>query len=298
MNRLSLVVALIMALGLSSVCLGAKGKDAHGAKEQGKSGILLVVFGTTVPEARKAFDQIGKQVKEAFPGVELRWAYTSKVIRAKLKKEGQSLDSPEAALARMADDGFSRVLAASFHTIPGEEFHDLQKNAHMFAQMRGGIKHIVVSRPLLSSRSDFERVMQALLREIPKSRKPDEAVIFMGHGSEHHPSDVAYAAMNYWFGKAEPNVLVGTVSGEPKLEDFLPELKKKGVKKAYLLPFMSVAGDHARNDMCGDEPESWKSILKKAGIESQCILKGTAEMPDIVSVWIDHMKAAFSLLPR
>ncbi len=294
MHRLSLVLAVILTFGLSSICVGAEAKGTHAAKKETKKGILLVVFGTTVPEARKAFDQIGNQVKDAFPGVELRWAYTSKVIRAKLKKEGQTLDSPETALAKMDDDGFTHVLTASFHTIAGEEFHDLQKNAHLFSQMRRGIKKVLVSRPLLSSRSDYERVMKALLKEVPKSRKPGEAVIFMGHGTAHHPADQAYAAMNYWFGKVDPNVYVGTVAGQPKLEDFLPELKTRGVKKAYLLPFMSVAGDHAKNDMCGDQADSWKSKLKTTGIEAECILKGTAEMPDIVSVWIDHMKGAFS----
>ncbi len=294
MNRFTLVLAIGLMFGFSSMCGAAETKGRHGTEKATKKGILLVVFGTTVPEARKAFDQIEAQVKEAFPGVETRWAYTSKVIRAKMRKQGKSLDSPEVALARMDDDGFTHVLAASFHTIAGEEFHDLQKNAHMFAQMRGGIRNVLVSRPLLSSRSDVERVIKALVNEVPKSRKPEEAVMLMGHGSKHHPADQAYAAMNYWFGRVDPNVYVGTVEGRPALEDFIPELKKKGVKKAYLLPFMSVAGDHARNDMCGDEADSWKSILKKAGIDSQCILKGTAEMSDIVSIWIDHMKSAFA----
>jgi sirohydrochlorin cobaltochelatase len=292
MKKTTIVVLFILILASVTCVMASEGK--HGAEQPMKKGVLLVTFGTSVPEARQAFAQIEKQAKEAFPGVDVRWAYTSKIIRDKLRKQGQQLDSPEVALAKMMEDGYTHVLVASFHTIPGEEFHDLNRNAHLFAGMKGGIKRILVSRPLLSSRDDHEKVAQALMKSVPKERKPVDAVVFMGHGTEHHPADDAYAAMNYWFGKIDPNVYVGTVDGQPRLEEFLPELKKKGVKKVYLAPLLSVAGDHVRNDMCGDEPESWKSVLKKEGITVECILRGTAEIPEVVDVWIDHMKKAFS----
>ncbi len=294
MNKKSFVLAVFVVLTSCALALAGGSASKHGKAKPMKKGILLVAFGTSVPEAQKAFEQIGKQVKKAFPGVDTKWAYTSKIIRAKLKKQGKELDSPVVALAKMMEEDFTHVVVASFHTMSGEEFHDLHANAHLFNRMRGGMKMVLVSRPLLSSRKDCERVMKGLMSEIPKSRKPDEAVIFMGHGSEHHPADDAYAAMNYWFGRTYPNVYVGTVEGQPTLDDFLPELKKKGVKKVYLVPFMSVAGDHARNDMCGSEEDSWKSALKKEGIEVECILKGTGEVPQIVDVWIDHMKGAYA----
>lgn len=287
---LAIVTLMICAFGASTVVASG----GHGSEKTVKKGILIVVFGTSIPEAQKAFDQIDKQVKEAFPGIEIRWAYTSKIIRAKLAKEGKNLDSPVVALAKMAEDDFTHVLVASFHTIAGEEFHDLHVNSHLFAQIKDGILRILVSRPLLASREDHEKVAKALLKQAPKSRKPEDAIVLMGHGSEHHPADDAYAAMNYWFSKIDPNTYVGTVEGQPTLNDFLPILKEKGVKKVYLMPFMSVAGDHARNDMCGSEEDSWSSILKKSGYEVECILKGTAEIPEIVDVWIDHMKAAYS----
>lgn len=290
MKKLSivLIIGLVMLFTVNSFAAGG-----HGSKKETKKGILLVTFGTSIPEAQKAFEQIDKQVKAAFPGVDVRWAYTSKIIRAKLKKEGKVLDPPVVALAKMMEDGYTHVAAASLHTISGEEFHDLHRNAHLFGDMADGFQRILVSRPLLASRDDYERVAKALLAEIPKSRKPEDAIVFMGHGSEHHPADDAYAAMNYWMSKMAPNTYVGTVEGQPRLEDFLPELKKKGVKKVYLIPFMSVAGDHARNDMCGDEDDSWKKILEKNGMKVECILKGTAEIPAVVDVWVDHLKKAF-----
>jgi sirohydrochlorin cobaltochelatase len=294
MKRRIVVGAVFSILIMLAATFAAVSGEKHGAKIETKKGILLTVFGTSVPEAQKAFDRIERQAKEAFPGVDVKWAYTSKIIRHKLRKQGKQLDSPELALAKMMDEGYTHVLVASFHTIPGEEFHDLYRNAHLFATMKDGIRRILVSRPLLSSRDDYERVAKALLKSIPKERKPMDAVVFMGHGSEHHPADSAYAAMNYWFEKIDPNVYVGTVGGQPKLEEFLPELKKKGVKKVYLAPLMSVAGNHARNDMCGNDEDSWKSILNKNGMNVECVWKGTAEIPEVVDVWIDHLKNAFS----
>ncbi|MBI4963417.1 MAG: sirohydrochlorin cobaltochelatase [Desulfomonile tiedjei] len=294
MNRRIVAIAVFSALVTLAATFTAASGGKYGTKQETKKGILLVAFGTSVPEAQNAFRQIEKRANESFPNVDVKWAYTSKVIRDKLRKQGKQLDSPEVALAKMMEDGYTHVLVASFHTIPGEEFHDLQTNSHAFDSMKGGIRRIRVSRPLLSSRDDHEKVAKALMKSIPRERKPLDAVVFMGHGSEHHPADDAYAAINYWFGKIDPNVYVGTVEGQPKIEEFLPELKKKSTKKVYLAPLMSVAGDHARNDMCGDEQDSWRSILRKNGMEVECILKGTAEIPEVVDVWIDHMKKAFS----
>ncbi|MEJ2717758.1 MAG: sirohydrochlorin cobaltochelatase, partial [Deltaproteobacteria bacterium] len=231
----------------------------------------------------------------AFPGVEVRWAFSSSIIRKKLAREGKKLDSPTVALAKLMEDGYTQILVASFHSLPGQEFHDLYQDVAAFRQMSGAHnRRILVSRPLLSSRENMEAAVKALLKEVPKSRKPDEAVVVMGHGSAHHPGDAVYAATAYFAQEIDPNFFIGTVEGQPTLDDLMPKLKKKGIKKVYLLPFMAVAGDHARNDMCGDEKDSWKSKLKKNGFAVECILKGTAENPEIVDIWLKNMKKAYA----
>lgn len=283
------VVAALVMVGVSWSTAGG-----HGEKKPVKKAILLVAFGTSVPQAQKAFDQIEAQARKAFPDTEIRWAFTSKMIRAKLAKQGKKLDPPVIALAKLMEEDFTHVVVASFHSLPGEEFHDLYTDVQAFKVMRGGFRKIFVSRPLLSSRKDMERVAKAVIKSLPKSRKPGDAVLMMGHGSEHHPGDAVYAAMGFFLEDIDPNAYVGTVEGQPTLQDIIPKLKKKGIKKAYLVPLMAVAGDHARNDMAGDEPESWKSMLKKEGIESVPVLVGTAEIPEIVAVWLDHVKAAYA----
>ena len=83
---------------------------------------------------------------------------------------------------------------------------------------------------------------------------------------------------------------MGTVEGFPEIDTIQELLEKNNIKKAWLMPFMSVAGDHAKNDMAGDEPDSWKSILTKAGIQCETVLKGIAEYDRFVDIWVDHIK--------
>jgi sirohydrochlorin cobaltochelatase len=281
----SILFVLMMIVG------AVNGFSAHSEKPAEKKAILLAAFGTTVPEAQKAYDQIEARVRQAFPGVEVRWAYTSKIVRAKAAKQGKEFLSPEMSLARFMDEGYTHVAVLSLHTIPGEEFHELNQNARLFGQMAGGFDGILVSWPLLSSHDDMERVAEAMLKNIPSSRKPGDAVLLMGHGTEKHPSDAIYLAMYHTLQEMDPNVHIATVDGYPALKDIIPKLREKKVKKVYLMPFMAVAGDHARNDMAGDKPESWKSILTKDGFSCEAVLKGTAEYPEIVDIWVEHLRS-------
>ncbi|MFC1591550.1 sirohydrochlorin cobaltochelatase [Thermodesulfobacteriota bacterium] len=293
MIRKALITMLTMAAVACLISPALAG--AHGDKRPVKKAILLVAFGTSIPEARVAFDNIGKQVARAFPGVPVRWAYTSSIIRRKLAKQGTLLDSPEGALAKMMDEGFTHLAVQSLHTIAGEEFHHLRQNAHAFGDMAEGFDKVIVGAPLLTTQADIEMVSDALIQNIPAERKPGEAVVLMGHGS-HHPANAFYAALAYSLQQRDPYIFVGTVEGFPKIGDIKITLKQKSVKKAYLVPFMSVAGDHARNDLAGDAGDSWKSILTGAGIQCEVLLKGTAEYDNMVAIWVEHLKKAFAHL--
>jgi sirohydrochlorin cobaltochelatase len=285
------MLSLLVMVAL--LCCSLNGFAAHGEKKTEKKAILLVSFGTSDSEARKVFDRIDEQTRKAFSGVEVRWAFTSKMIRAKLAKEGKVLDSPEMAMAKLMSDGYTHVAVLSLHTIPGEEFHELYQNAQLFGQMAGGFEKILVALPLLSSAKDMETVAGTLMKNIP-GRKPADAVIFMGHGTGHHPADAIYLAMNQVFQEIDSRAFVRTVEGNLTIETLLPKLKQLKIKKVYLVPMMSVAGDHAKNDMDGDEPGSWRSILTQNGYQCESILKGTADYPEIVEVWLDHLRAVLA----
>ena len=264
----------------------------HGYKKDKKVGILLVAFGSSVQSAQISFENIEKKVKSRYPDIPVRWAYTSHIIRKKLAKQGKLLDSPEVALAKIQDENFTHVAVQSLHTIGGEEYHDLRRTVSAFKVM-GGFERIILGYPLLATQKDMQRTVDAILENVPKERKKNEAVVLMGHGT-HHPSNAFYAALMFQVQLKDPNIFIGTVEGYPEVDLIKELMLKKGTKKAYLMPFMSVAGDHARNDMAGDEDDSWKSILTKAGFECVPILKGTAEFDNFVDLWVDHLKGPFA----
>jgi sirohydrochlorin cobaltochelatase len=262
--------------------------SGHGHKASKKVGILLVAFGSSKASAQVSFENIDKKTKAAFPDTPVRWAYTSTIIRKKLAKQGKHLDSPEVALAKMMDEGFTHVAVQSLHTIGGAEYHDLRRTVSAFKVM-GGFQRIILGYPLLAIQEDMRQAVAAILANVPQERNKNEAVVLMGHGT-HHPANAFYAALMFQLQLEDPNIFLGTVAGYPEIDLIKKLLLKKKIKKAYLMPFMSVAGDHAQNDMAGDDDDSWKSILTKAGITCIPILKGTAEFDNFVDIWVSHIR--------
>ena len=279
---------LAFLLILSLIITATVQAGGHGHKKPKKIGILLVAFGSSEKSAQVSFENIESKVKAAFPEIPVRWAYTSSIIRKKLAGQGRYLDSPEVALARMQDEGFTHVAVQSLHTIGGEEFHDLRRTVGAFKVM-GGFQRILLGNPLLASQEDMQRVVDAIMGIIPQNRRKEEAVVLMGHGSPH-PSNAFYAALMFQLQLKDPNIFVGTVEGYPEIGNIKEWLLQRKIKTAYLIPLMSVAGDHAKNDMAGEDPDSWKSILTKIGIQCETILKGTAEFDSFVDIWVDHIR--------
>ncbi|MCP3890624.1 MAG: sirohydrochlorin cobaltochelatase [Desulfobulbaceae bacterium] len=285
-------VFVVASAVLLSLVAGVALASPHGESKEEKKAILLVAFGSSEESAQISFENIDKSVKKAYPGIPVKWAYTSHIIRKKLAGQGKQLDSTAVALAKMVDEGFTHVAVQSLHTIAGAEYHDLRRVVSSFKSM-GDFESIILGYPMLATQKDMVRAVDAVLGTIPKERKANEAVVLMGHGT-HHPANAFYAALMFQLQLKDPNVYLGTVEGYPDLDTILTLLKQNQIKKAYLMPFMSVAGDHAKNDMAGDEDDSWKSIITKAGIECVPVLKGTAEFNQFVDIWVDHLGGPLS----
>ena len=284
-NRLiSGILAMILVLAAGTV--GFAGH--HDTHKEKKTGILLVAFGSSEASAQVSFENIDLKVKAAWPDTPVCWAYTSRIIRHKLAKQGKTLDSPAVALARMADQQFTHVAVQSLHTIAGAEYHDLRRVVGAFKSM-GDFESIILGYPLLATQADMEKTVDALFDMIPADRKKEDAVVFMGHGT-HHPSNAFYQALMFQVQQWDPHVFIGNVEGYPEIDEIHSWLAEKKIKTAWLLPFMSVAGDHAKNDMAGDEEDSWKSILSEAGIQCHTVLKGTAEYDGFVDIWLSHLE--------
>jgi sirohydrochlorin cobaltochelatase len=284
MKKMTSILFSIVYFLVASNCFASEG---HGQGTVKKTGILLVAFGTSEASAQVAFDHINTKVRATYPDIPVRWAFTSHIIRKKLARQGRVLDSPEVALARMLDDKFTHVAVQSLHTIPGAEYDDLKKTVDAFRSM-DGFQHVSLGYPLMAVQQDMEKTVSAVLSSIPAARRKGDAVVLMGHGS-HHPANAFYAALMFQLQLKDPNIFVGTVEGYPEIDDIKNMLKKKNIRKAYLMPFMSVAGDHAKNDMAGDGADTWKSVLAGVGVTCVPILKGTAEYDSFVDIWVSHI---------
>ena len=289
MNRLILV---IFSAGLLLAAATAGFAGHHGTNKEKKTGILLVAFGSSEASAQVSFENIDRKVKAAWPDTPVYWAYTSRIIRHKLAKQGKQLDSPAMALARMADEQFTHVAVQSLHTIAGAEYHDLTRVVGAFKSM-GDFENILLGHPLLATQADMKKTVDALFDMIPADRKKQDAVVFMGHGT-HHPGNAFYPALMFQAQKRDPLVFIGGVEGYPEIDEIQSWLAEKKINTAWLLPFMSVAGDHAKNDMAGDDEDSWKSILSESGIQCRTVMKGTAEYDSFVAIWLSHLKAVLN----
>jgi len=302
-----------MPVGLAVVTLAiASFAPSFGAMDRPTKenpAILLVVFGTSYPEAQASYENVERIYQEQFPDAEVRIAFTSDYIRRKLlERDNVSIDNPLTALARLNDEGYVNVVVQSLHVIPGEEFHDLANIVECIKGIDGkfGFKNLVLGSPLLMTMEDYHNVSRALADQFDQSttganrtshassRDPEQmAVVFMGHGTEH-PANSAYSQMASILAEDHKNVFLGTVEGYPGYDEVLAGLKESGVKKVRLMPFMVVAGDHALNDLTGNGSESWKSMLEREGFETDFNLKGMGENDCIAEIFAGHTKGAFA----
>lgn len=252
-------------------------------------GLLVVSFGTSYAETRKrTIEALERDLALAFPDYRIYRAFTSRMIIKKLKKQGLAVMTVPEALKAMEQDGIRQVLIQPTHVINGIENDGMREEAR---QMRGAFESIFVGDPLLTSHRDNEEAIGAVMEEF-KDLDEDEALVFMGHGSDHYANSV-YAALDYMFkDMGYKNVFVGTVEAYPSVESLSRMIKDSRAKRIVLAPFMIVAGDHANNDMAGEDEDSWKSRFEKAGYPVECRLKGLGEYPGIRQIFVRHAKEA------
>ncbi len=244
---------------------------AHGNNES-KPAILVVSFGTSLPDARQAINNLVYNVKNEFPGSEVRLAFTSNIIRRKILKEhGESIPNPSQALAQLNDEGYTHVTIVPTHMIPGEEFDEVCEVASAFGSMSGkfGFESVNVCSPFLNGVKGCESVAEILMKRFESQLKDKETgIILMGHGTPEHFANAQYLQLQLALNqRAYGRFFIGTVESAPSINDVMAELKRNpGIKKLILSPLMIVAGDHAQNDLAGkDDPDSWLNILKSNG---------------------------------
>ena len=282
-----LFAAMMMAATMSAALYGEEGgfvkSDFYKTMEKNdKASVLMVHFGTTFDDTRKnTIDAVNDEAKKEFPDMEVREAYTSRIIMRRLKERGILKDNPAEALDKLAKEGYTHIIVQPTNVINGVESKTLEQQLEMY---KDKFKEIRTGSALLSTPEDYKAVAEIINKEVGKVTD-NEAVVLVGHGT-HDNGNAAYPAMDYTAKSMGYKFYVGTIEGFPEFDDVVRGLKKDNIKKVILMPFMFVAGDHANNDIAVD----WKEALEKEGFIVEVKLISLGMMEDIRKMFINHAK--------
>ena len=287
--------------------------DPLNADGIGENEMLVVSFGTSFNESRATdIGGIEKALQAAYPDWSVRRAFTAQIIINHVQaRDGEVIDNVDQALARAKENGVKNLVIQPTHLMHGAEYDEL---AAAVDAVKADFETVVIAEPLLGEvgesetivNDDKEAVAKAVVEEavetagfesLDAAEKDGTAFVFMGHGTAH-VAKVTYSQMQTQMDQlGYKNVFIGTVEGEPEetsCENVIAKVKAAGYKKVILRPLMVVAGDHANNDMAGDDDDSWKSIFEAEGYEVECVLEGLGQLPEVCSLFAEHTHEAMA----
>ena len=270
------------------------------ADKENRDALLVVSYGAARQETRqKALEPLLDAIAEANPEADIYEAYTSRVMRAGVKKTmGLEMPSVEEALEALLASGYTRAAVASLHLFPGMEYEGMTE---VFNAYRSRFKRLVLGTPLLywmgqeEQRDDAATLVEVLRQAFPV-READEAILFMAHGTPH-PSNSFFTLLQTRMDAAGwENAFVYTMAGWPRLEHVMSKLKERGIRRVTLAPLMLAAGVHSARDMAGDGPDSHRSRLKAEGFEVETVLTGLGEMEEARALYVNCVNEAWDRL--
>ncbi len=258
-----------------------------------KRGILLAAFGSSNPQGENTLKSFDMAVRTRFSGIALRWAFTSLILRERLAQARIKRDSVRKALQKMCFEKYTHVAVQPLQTIPGSEYSALLEDVQWIIDEYG--MQVFVGEPLLSSKQDIEAAALAVIKHLPAERGQGDAVVLMGHGAVHKAvqryEDLAHAVYS-----KDASVHVGTMNGAITLEQILPKIEH--CKKVWLMPLLSVVGQHALNDMAGKDADSWLSRIEANGHECIPVLHGIAEYSGFIDIWMSHLQKTINKMDK
>ena len=279
----------------------------------GENEILVVSFGTSFNDSRaKDIGGIEKALQAAYPDWSVRRAFTAQIIINHVQaRDDEKIDNMDQALERAIYNGVKNLVVQPTHLMHGAEYDELTEAVESYKDKFESVK---IAEPLLGEvgtdetavNEDKAEVAEAITSEAVKTagfdsldaaKEDGTAFVFMGHGTSH-TAKISYSQMQTQMNDlGYDNVFIGTVEGEPEdtsCEAVIGKLKAAGYKKVILRPLMVVAGDHANNDMAGDDDDSWKSQFEASGafnsIDTQ--IAGLGGIDAIQQIYVAHTQAA------
>ena len=273
-----------------------RNQDAIGDKE-----ILVVSFGTSFNDSRvKDIKSIEDSIQDAFPDWAVRRAFTAQIIINHVEaRDGECIDNMDQALERAVENGVKELVVQPTHLMHGAEYDEMVEALEKYQDK---FEQVAVAEPLLGEVGDDAAVINADKEAVAKAVVADAAdqgtaFVLMGHGTAH-VAKVTYSQMQTQMQNlGYSNVFIGTVEGEPEetsCESVIEAVKAAGYKNVVLRPLMVVAGDHANNDMAGDDDDSWKSQFEASGafdkVDTQ--ISGLGRIKAVESFYVAHTRTA------
>lgn len=269
--------------------------DIRNQDDIGDNELLVLSFGTSFNDSRRlTIGAIESDLDEAFPDFSVRRGFTANIIIDHVqKRDGILIDDVNAALERAVNNNVKNLVVQPTHLMHGLEYDELTEQVGEYAD---AFDKVVFGEPLLSSDDDFARVEKAITEWTAEYDDGETAICFMGHGTEAESNEVYQKMQDLLTADGYENYFVGTVEAAPTLDDVLAKVQAGNYKRVILEPLMVVAGDHANNDMAGDDEDTWKTTFENAGYEVTCLLRGLGENEAIRQIYIDHAQAAIDSL--
>ncbi|MDY6878942.1 MAG: translation initiation factor IF-1 [Thermodesulfobacteriota bacterium] len=253
-----------------------------------KTPIVIAAFGTTT-KALESYSYVDERIRRCFPGHDILWSYSSRMVKDWIKKRRNiDLKHPHQVLAELKEKGHQWAVVQSLHLVCGHEFYRLADEVkHVSLRTSMGL-------PLLSDFEDYEAVAVALSGH--SSDRKDEALVFVGHGTDH-PSWASYLALHYIFRENQgDNFFMGVVEDRPSKEETVETVLKQGFKKVHLIPFMLVAGAHFDEDLIGNG-DSWKTAFEANHVSVSYERKGIGNNSEILDIFEKHIGDALDVIP-
>lgn len=232
----------------------------------GDNELLVLSFGTSFNDSRRlTIGAIENDLETAFPDYSVRRGFTANIVIDHVnRRDGEKIDDIGESLDRAAANGVKNLVVQPTHLMNGLEYDEL---CGKIADYSDAFEKVVIGDPLLTTDEDFQTVADAIVDWTKDYDDGETAIVFMGHGTEAESNAVYQKMQDLLTSGGHTNYFVGTVEAAPSLDDVIAAVKAGEYKKVVLEPLMVVAGDHANNDMAGDEDDSWKSAFEKEGYE-------------------------------
>lgn len=250
--------------------------------------ILIVSFGSTHPDTlERCIEKTEEEIMKEFDGFRMYRAFLSPTVIRRLKeRKGIDVNSVPDALACIRQDGYGRVLVQPTLLLRGFEYDLLVEQLKAY----DGLLQISIGRTLIENEQDCRVLADILEKENPLRER--EALVLMGHGTEHAANGV-YPVLQKIFEEMNYNAVIGTVESTPDFADAVEKTKASGALDALLLPLMFVAGDHAKNDMAGEDDGSLLSMLEAAGIRTRPLIRGLGESQAVRRLYAQRALQAY-----